>query len=95
MNGLELLAEHVVRFNAGVRTGDFEPMLELFDEHAELAFEGIPVGPFQGLAAIRSAYREQPPDDELDILEAHELETSSSRPTRGAATAAGARAGCG
>jgi steroid Delta-isomerase len=64
-----ILAVHVDRFNAGVRTGDFAPMLENFAENATMAFEGVPVGPFVGRAAIARAYREQPPDDELDVLD--------------------------
>ncbi len=58
---------HVERFNAGVRTGDFGPMLEQFAEDAELVFEGVPVGPFRGRAAIAAAYRERPPDDEIEV----------------------------
>lgn len=69
---LDLLAEHIARFNEGVRSGDFETMLELLADDAELAFEGVPVGPFRGIDAIRQAYRERPPDDEIDVLEAHE-----------------------
>jgi hypothetical protein len=65
----DLLDEHVERFNAGVRTGDWEPMLEGFGDGAVMEFRGIPVGPFVGKDAIASAYREQPPDDELRILE--------------------------
>ena len=34
MTGRELLDEHVRRFNAGVRSGDFGPMLELFTDDA-------------------------------------------------------------
>jgi hypothetical protein len=72
VTGLELLAEHVERFNTGVRSGDFEPMLELFADDGELAFEGVPVGPFHGRDAIAAAYRDQPPDDEIEVLEAVE-----------------------
>ena len=68
----ELLAEHVERFNAGVRTGDFGPMLEQFGDDAEMVFEGVPVGPFHGLGAIADAYRARPPDDELRVLQAAE-----------------------
>jgi hypothetical protein len=67
--GVALLAAHVARFNAGVRSGDFGPMMDGFTEDAELAFEGIPVGPFQGREAIAAAYRTQPPDDEIELLE--------------------------
>ena len=67
--GVALLAAHVERFNAGVRSGDFGPMLDSFTEDAELAFEGIPVGPFHGREAIAAAYRAQPPDDEIELLD--------------------------
>ena len=74
MTGLELLHDHVARFNEGVRTGDFGPMLERFSDDAELVFEGVPVGPFRGKDAIAAAYREQPPDDEVRVLSAEERE---------------------
>jgi steroid Delta-isomerase len=67
--GEALLTEHVARFNAGVRTGDFGPMADGFTEDAELVFEGIPVGPFRGREAIATAYRTQPPDDEIELLD--------------------------
>jgi steroid delta-isomerase len=63
-----MLDEHVERFNLGVRTGDFGPMVAAFSEDAELVFEGIPVGPFVGRDAIGEAYRAQPPDDEIVLL---------------------------
>ena len=66
---MTLLDEHVRRFNAAVRSGDFAPMLENFADDATMMFEGIPVGPFAGRDAIAEAYREQPPDDELDVLD--------------------------
>jgi steroid Delta-isomerase len=70
---LRLLHEHVERFNAAVRSGDFGPMLEHFTDDAELVFEGVPAGPFQGRDAITAAYREQPPDDEVRILDADQV----------------------
>ena len=66
---MSLLDEHVDRFNAGVRSGDFGPMLAAFAEDAELVFEGIPVGPFSGRKAIGAAYAAQPPDDEIVLLD--------------------------
>lgn len=66
------LDEHVQRFNEGVRSGDFAPMVAAFSEDAELHFEGVPVGPFLGRDAIDAAYREQPPDDEVEILGSEE-----------------------
>ncbi len=64
-----LLDEHVRRFNEGVRTGDFAPMAAAFAEDAEMRFEGVPVGPFVGRDAIGAAYRDQPPDDEVEIFD--------------------------
>jgi steroid Delta-isomerase len=66
---MNVLDEHVRRFNAGVRSGDFSAMLENFADDATMTFEGVPVGPFVGRNAIAQAYREQPPDDELDVLD--------------------------
>jgi SnoaL-like domain len=63
------LQRHVARFNRGVRTGDFGPMVEAFSDDGELVFVGIPVGPFVGREAIREAYRAQPPDDEIVLLD--------------------------
>jgi hypothetical protein len=69
-----VLERHVARFNEGIRSGDFGPMLEQFAEDGELVFEGVPVGPFAGKAAIGAAYRERPPDDEIDVLTTREEE---------------------
>jgi steroid Delta-isomerase len=66
---LTLLEEHVRRFNEGVRSGDFGPMVAAFTEDGELVFEGIPVGPFIGRPAIAAAYDAQPPDDEIELLD--------------------------
>ena len=57
-----------------MRTGDWEPMLARFDDDAEMEFRGVPVGPFNGRVAIAEAYRAQPPDDELRVLEDRERE---------------------
>jgi hypothetical protein len=62
------MERHVRAFNNGVRTGDWEPMLASFADDAELRFENAPAGPFHGREAIRAAYREQPPDDEIALL---------------------------
>jgi RimJ/RimL family protein N-acetyltransferase len=67
-DAVRLLHDHLLRFNDGVRTGDWRPMLELFAEDAELVFEGVPAGPFSGRDAIAAAYEAQPPDDEIVTL---------------------------
>lgn len=78
---MDVLHEHVERFNAGVPTGDFGQMVEHFADDAELVFEGVPVGPFHGREQIAEAYRSQPPDDLIGI--ADEVEP---RPTEVVAT---------
>jgi hypothetical protein len=70
----EVLREHVERFNEGVRSGEWGPMVDGFAEDAEMEFRGVPVGPFRGKDAIAAAYRAQPPDDELRVLEERERE---------------------
>ncbi len=65
---VRLLHDHVLRFNEAVRTGEWEPMLELFADDGELAFAGVPAGPFQGRETIAAAYAAQPPDDEIMTL---------------------------
>jgi hypothetical protein len=65
----EMLARHVELFNAGVREHDFTGMLAQFADDAAMRFEGVPAGPFLGRPAIASAYRDQPPDDEVRILD--------------------------
>jgi steroid delta-isomerase len=67
-NGAELVDAHVRSFNHGVRSGDWEPMLARLADDAEVRFENVPVGPFAGIDAIRAAYRDQPPDDEIRLL---------------------------
>jgi steroid delta-isomerase len=67
-----LLADHVESFNGGVRTGDWSSMLERFADDAEMEFRGVPVGPFHGRESIAEAYRAQPPDDQLRVLEERE-----------------------
>ena len=63
-----LLHDYVMVHNDGVRTGDWQPLAEWFTEDAELAFEGVPVGPFNGRQAIAAAYEAQPPNDEVVIF---------------------------
>ena len=68
MTGRELMESHVARFNEGVRSGEWEPMLTRFADDAELHFENVPAGPFVGLDEIRRGYLEQPPDDQIQLL---------------------------
>jgi hypothetical protein len=90
--GERLLRDHVERFNDGVRSGDFEPMLAAFAEDAEMVFEGVPAGPFVGREAIAATYRAQPPDDEVALLAVAEADGVVTAPYAWAGAPA-ARAG--
>ena len=69
----QLLNEHVDRFNHAVRTGEWDQMTSHFTDDAELRFAGVPVGPFEGRETIARAYREQPPDDEVRLLDSDQV----------------------
>ena len=43
-------------------------MLNGFAADAEMVFQGVPVGPFVGRAAIADAYASQPPRDQVRLL---------------------------
>lgn len=68
MDAAHLLQAYVISHNDGVRTGDYAAMLALFAPDAEMRFVDIPVGPFAGRDAIAAAFRERPPDDQLEML---------------------------
>jgi steroid Delta-isomerase len=70
---VQLLTQHVDRFNRAVRSGQWDEMTSQFTDDAELRFEGVPVGPFEGRDTIGRAYREQPPDDEVLILDSEQV----------------------
>ena len=66
---MNVFENHIERFNAAVRSGDFDAMADGFADDAVMEFQGVPVGPFHGREEIRAAYRAQPPDDELRVLD--------------------------
>ena len=74
----DMLHLYVKRHNLGVRSGDFVPMLALFHPDAVLQFNGLGLGPFQGLAKISEAFRDMPPSEELVVLDTTEVQGSVS-----------------
>jgi hypothetical protein len=62
---VDALYEHVARFNQA----DWDGVAECFAEDGVLEFDVAPIGPFEGREAIAAAYREQPPDDEIRLVE--------------------------
>ncbi len=67
MRPAELLRRYVEEHNAVVREGSSKGLVSVFDEDAEMCFEGISVGPFTGRDAIAAAILARPPSDELTI----------------------------
>jgi steroid Delta-isomerase len=61
------LDRYIAGHNDAVRSGDWSTFATWFTDDAEVRFEGAPVGPFRGRDAIRAAYEQQPPDDEVEI----------------------------
>lgn len=66
----EIIDSYVRSHNAGVASGDFSAMLDLFADDAELVFASIQFGPFNGRESIRAAFAAHPPDDDLVIIAA-------------------------
>jgi steroid Delta-isomerase len=71
-DAIALLHDYVMVHNECVRTGDWKPLGEWFTDDAELAFQGVPVGPFTGREEIAATYERQPPDDEVVIFDVEE-----------------------
>ena len=66
----DIARDHIAAFNDAVATGTFAEFLTRFSDDAVVRFENVPEAgtlEFVGLAAIAAAYREQPPDDQIDI----------------------------
>jgi len=74
MEARQLALAYVTCHNQGVGSGDFGPLLALFRDTAELRFEAVDYGPFWGREAIREAFRDNPPSDELEVLDIAEDE---------------------
>jgi predicted enzyme related to lactoylglutathione lyase len=65
---IDLCFRHVDRFNEGVSSGNWWPMLEQFAPDAEVGFEGRPGGPVVGREAIAAAFTVSPPHDQVSVL---------------------------
>ena len=66
----DLGARHVAAFNDAVAARDFTAFLQLFTDRAVVRFENVPGAgtlEFTGRDTYTRAYREQPPDDRIDI----------------------------
>jgi hypothetical protein len=68
----DLLHRHVERYNHGIDTGDWAPMVDGFEDDAEMHFHGPRHEQYSGRDAIADAYAKQPPDDHIDIMSTEE-----------------------
>jgi hypothetical protein len=57
-----LLQRHVLALNRGIRTGDFTEKLKMYDRDAVVIFADPIATAYQGIDAIRAAYRHYPPN---------------------------------
>jgi steroid Delta-isomerase len=78
VNPQQLADDHVRRFNACVAEGDFSPLVESLSDDAIMVFDGMAVGPFAGKAAIAEAYRQSPPDDAIEVIEARQTDPAGA-----------------
>lgn len=70
MNWAHVAADHVTAFNDAVARQDFDDFLARFDDEAVLRFENLPGAgnlEFVGRSSYEAAYRERPPDDQIDV----------------------------
>jgi steroid delta-isomerase len=73
--------QHCERFNEAQRSGDWAAFAATFADDARMAFTNVPVGPYDGRAAIAAAYDAQPPDDTMtvDAIEPVDADTARVR----------------
>jgi steroid Delta-isomerase len=60
--------QHIRLFNEAVRRDDWAPFLATFAPDAVMTFDGVPVGPYVGLAEIARAYDSHPPSDTMTMV---------------------------
>jgi hypothetical protein len=63
------VVEHMAAFNAAVTSGEWTEFVQRFAESARMEFSGVPAGPYDGREAIAAAYRSDPPDDTMEVLD--------------------------
>jgi steroid delta-isomerase len=68
-----MLERHVGKYNDAVRSSDFGPFLDMYADDAVMSFDDLPVGPYFGRVAIAEAYRTQPPNDTMLLIDMHEI----------------------
>jgi hypothetical protein len=61
--------KHIAAFNAAVTSGEWTEFVQRFAESARMEFSGVPAGPYDGREAIAAAYRSDPPDDTMEVLD--------------------------
>jgi hypothetical protein len=71
--------EHTALFNASVLAGEWALFVATFAEDAVMRFVNVPVGPYEGRAAIAAAYAARPPDDTMTVLEVDPVDDDAAQ----------------
>ncbi|MEU4396315.1 hypothetical protein [Kribbella sp. NPDC023855] len=69
MTEQQILDRHIAAVNAVAAGGDAEQLAGGLTADCTMTFVGIPVGPFEGREAVVAAYRANPPDDQVVVLD--------------------------
>ena len=79
MGAEELLKTYIILYNYGVDSGDFNPLLELFDENSILEFEDDGIGKFEGKDNIGRMLTLQSPSIRIRLSnEKSDIESASA-----------------
>jgi steroid Delta-isomerase len=68
-SGGDRVRAHVDRFNAAVSSRSWDVYVAGLADSVQLEFVGVPVGPYDGRAAVAEAYSSNPPDDTISIVD--------------------------
>jgi steroid Delta-isomerase len=66
---MTVLDRHIAAVNGVVAGGDADQLAAGLTPDCTMIFLGIPVGPFEGREAVVAAYRTNPPDDQVVVLD--------------------------
>jgi hypothetical protein len=69
MKEQQILDRHLAAVNAVAAGGDARHLAGGLTPDCTMTFVGIPVGPFVGREAVVAAYRANPPDDQVVVLD--------------------------
>jgi hypothetical protein len=78
MTASEILKQYIFLHNYGIEAGDFEPLMQIFNDNIVFAFEDPRIGVFEGIDSVRRVFRLQPPSIPIAICKLTETGNSAS-----------------